>query len=72
MLIFLLKKNVVAFAFHSHFFSKNTCELDIALTRIVNILTLMSLLSLQCFEQVGLAIFRHINKGKMDLVQLIG
>ena len=24
---------------YSHFFSKNTCELDIVLTRIVNILT---------------------------------
>ena len=42
MLIFLLKKMWVAFAFAkaTHiFFSKNTCELDIVLTRTVNILT---------------------------------
>ena len=42
MLIFLLKKMCVAFAFAkaTHiFFCKNTCELDIVFTRTVNILT---------------------------------
>ena len=42
MLIFLLKKKWVAFAFAkaTHIFQqKNTCELDIVLTRTVNILT---------------------------------
>ena len=46
-LIFLLEKC-------THFFSKNTCGLDIVLTRTVNILTTnASWLSLQCFEQLG-------------------
>ena len=40
-------------ATHIFFFSKNICELDFVLTRTVNILTLTSLLSLQCFEQLG-------------------
>ena len=39
MLIFLLKK-------YSHFFSKNTCELDIVLTRTVNINELVKLTTL--------------------------
>ena len=43
MLNVLLKKNVSSFCIcksYSHFFfSKNTCELDIVLTRTVNILT---------------------------------
>ena len=41
MPIFLLK-NVRSFSIcksYSHFFSKNTCELDIVLIRAVNILT---------------------------------
>ena len=36
------EKNVSSFCIsksYSHFFSKNTCELDILLTRTVNILT---------------------------------
>ena len=36
------EKNVISFCIcksYSHFFSKNTCELDIVLTRTVNILT---------------------------------
>ena len=41
-LIFLLKKMWVAF----HFFSKNACELDILLTRTVNILTTNELVKL--------------------------
>ena len=36
MVIFLLKKNVSSY---SHLFCKNTCELDIVLPRIVNVLT---------------------------------
>ena len=43
MLIFLLKKNVKLLTF---FFSKNTCELDIVLTRTVNILTTNELVKL--------------------------
>ena len=42
MLIFLLKKNVSSFCIcksYSHIFSKNTCELDIVLTKTVNIFT---------------------------------
>ena len=31
---------------YSHFFSKNTCELDIVLTRTVNILTTNELIKL--------------------------
>ena len=38
-LIFLLKNVSSIYKSYSHFFSKNTCELDIVLTRIVNILT---------------------------------
>ena len=45
MLIFLLKKCVFAKAIHM-FFSKNTCELDIVLTRTVNILTTNKLIKL--------------------------
>ena len=48
-LIFLLKKMWVAFALAkaTHiFFSKNTCELDILLTRTVNILTTNELIKL--------------------------
>ena len=48
-LIFLLKKMRVAFAFAkaTHiFFGKNTCELDIVLTRTVNILTTNELVKL--------------------------
>ena len=41
-LIFLLRKNVICKSY-SHFFSKNTCELDIVLTRTVNILTINTL-----------------------------
>ena len=60
-LLFLLKKMWVAFAFAKAtyiFFNKNTCELDIALTRTVNILTtkLWSLLSWGCFEQLNPAV----------------
>ena len=55
-LIFLLKKIRVAFASAkaTHiFFSKNICELDIVLTRTVNILTTKELLNLICFEQLS-------------------
>ena len=48
MLIFLLE-NVSSFCIcksYSHFFSKNTCELDIVLTRTVNILTTNKLVKL--------------------------
>ena len=45
MLVFLLKKMWVVFAKATHIFSANTCELDIVLTRAVNILR-------QCFEQL--------------------
>ena len=56
MLIFLLKKMWVAFAFAkaTHiFFSKNTCKLDIVLTRTVNILTTNELVKLTTLEQLG-------------------
>ena len=42
-LIFLLKKMCKSY---SHFFSKNTCELDIVLTRTANILTTNELFKL--------------------------
>ena len=48
MLLFLLK-NVSSFCIcksYSHFFSKNTCELDIVLTRTVNILITNELVKL--------------------------
>ena len=47
------EKNVSSFCFYWYLFSKNTCELDIVLTRTVNIRPLASSLSLQCFEQLG-------------------
>ena len=56
-LIFLLKKMWVAFAFAkaTHiFFSKNTCELDIVLTRTVNILTTNKLVKLTMLWATGL------------------
>ena len=46
MLIFLLKENVSSFCSYSHFFSKNTCDLDIVLTRTVNMLTTNELVKL--------------------------
>ena len=56
MLLFLLKKMLVAFAFAkaTHiFFSKNTCELDIVLTRKVNILTTNELVKLTMLRTTG-------------------
>ena len=38
---------------YSHFFRKNTCELDIVLTRTVNTLTNNELVKLRRFEQLG-------------------
>ena len=35
-----------SFCIYSHFFSKNTCELDIVLTRTINILTTNELVKL--------------------------
>ena len=56
-LIFLLKKNVSSFCIcksYSHFFfSKNTCELDIVLTRTVNILTTNELVKLTMLGTTG-------------------
>ena len=46
MLIFLLKKCECICKSYSHFFSKNICELDIVLTRTVNILTTKELFKL--------------------------
>ena len=43
------EKNVSSFCIrksYSHFFSKNTCELDIVLTRAVNVLTTNELIKL--------------------------
>ena len=37
----------------SHFFSKNTCELDIVLTRTVNILTTNELVKLTMLCTIG-------------------
>ena len=54
-LIFLLK-NVSSFCIcksYSHFFSKNICELDIALIRIVNILTTNKLVQLTMLWTTG-------------------
>ena len=48
-LVCLLKKNEISFCIcksYSHFFIKNTCELDIVLTRTVNILTTNELVKL--------------------------
>ena len=50
------EKNVSSFCIcesYSHFFSKNTCEFDIVLTRTVKILTINELIKLTCFEQLG-------------------
>ena len=49
-LIFLLKKKVKSY---SHFFSKNTCELDIVHTRTVNILTTYELVKLTTLGKIG-------------------
>ena len=38
---------------YSHFFSKNTCELDIVLSRTVNILTTNELIRLLCFRHLS-------------------
>ena len=54
--IFLLKKNVSSFCIcksYSHFFSKNTRELDIVLTRTVNILSTNKLVKLMMFWTIG-------------------
>ena len=51
-----LLKNVSSFCIcksYSHFFSKNTCELDIVLTRTVNIFTTNELVKLTMLQQVG-------------------
>ena len=48
---FAEKKNVKSY---SHFFSKNTCELDIVLTRTVNILTTNKLVKLRMLWTTGL------------------
>ena len=71
MLIFLLK-NVSRFCIcksYSHFFSKNTCELDIVLTRTVNILTnilttneLVKLTMLQTTRPRSIDILLHLKK----------
>ena len=58
MLIFFAEKMRVAFAFEfakaTHiFFSKNTCELDIVLTRTVNILTSDKLVKLTMLRTTG-------------------
>ena len=56
MLIFLLKKMWVAFAFANathNFFSKNTCELDIVLTRTIEILTTNELVKLMTLWTTG-------------------
>ena len=47
-LIFLLKN-----ASSSHFFSKNICELDIVLTRTVNILLINELVKLMMLSTTG-------------------
>ena len=53
MVIFLLK-NVSSFCkSYSHFFSKNICELDIVLTRTVNILTTNELVKLKTLWTTG-------------------
>ena len=65
MLIFLMKKMWVAFAFATHiFFSKNTCELDTVLTRTVNILTIYELVKLTILWTTGpRTIITCISKG---------
>ena len=52
MLQFLLKTNVSSFCY-SHFFSKNTCELDIVFTRTVKILTTNELVKLTTLWTTG-------------------
>ena len=51
-LIFFAEKNVRSFSY-SHFFSKNTCELDIVFTRTVNILTTNELVKLTVLLTTG-------------------
>ena len=56
MLIFFAEKKVSSFCIcksYSHFFSKNTCELDIVLTRRVNILTTNELVKLTMLWTTG-------------------
>ena len=55
MLIFLLKKMWVAFAFAkaTHIFQQNTCELDTVLTRAVKILTTNELVKLTTLWTTG-------------------
>ena len=63
MLIFLLKKMWVSFCIcksYSHFFSKNNCELDIVLTRTVNILTTNKLVKLTMLWTTG-PWYREVN-----------
>ena len=53
-LIFLLKKMWVALCkSYSHFFSKNTCELDIVLTKTVNSLNTKKLVKLTMLQTTG-------------------
>ena len=70
MLIFLLKKMWVAFAFAkaTHiFFSKNTCELDIVLSRTVNILITNELIMLTTLWTTGPVCWFHLNIRKCTI-----
>ena len=62
-LIFLLKKKKCNS--YPHFFSKNTCELDIVLTRIVNILTTNELVKLTVFWTTGPCIIEYTGRTVM-------
>ena len=58
--ILFLLKNVNSFCIcksYSHFFSKNNCELDILLTRTVNILTTNELVKLMMLWKLGPVFF---------------
>ena len=46
---------------YSHFFSKNTCELDIVLTRTVNILTTNELVKLSTLCTTGPRLFGFVS-----------
>ena len=63
--IFAEKKNVSSICkSYSHFFSKNTCELDIVLTRTINILTTNELVKLTTLWTTGPCLIIHEKKTK--------
>ena len=63
--VFFAEKNVGSFCSYSYFFSKNTCESDIVLTRTVNILTTYQLVKLTMLRTTGPWILHKLRNVRM-------